>query len=278
VLVDGQNPGDGFIFEFDLNDDIFVTDDMGNVIPMQGAVRFLDIVVDEGEVPNPEDDILTNVVFEIAASPLSGVTAPNLVRANLNIVLDTSREPITVTLGSAAANNRLHPDAAFIGNLLIALSVDITTPTSKPLNNVTAFAQLFDTVENFALRFDLSMTNIDFSTDLPPQSLTLRFGFGNTTTPSSPPWMFEVLANNFTGISGFPGEYDFDVAGGITFNNSSVATFSGNTQEVPVDVDGDGNFDTECPDIDITFADDPENPWNICEVLPLLDDVVPALF
>lgn len=277
VVSDAGTPSDGFIFRFDLQDDIVVLDDMNNEVHLQGEVRFLDIVVDEGEVANPEDDILTNVVYEIAASRLAETTAPTLVRANLNIVLDGNREPATITLGSPEANNRLHPDAAFLGNLLIALSVDITTPPSKPLQNLTAFAQLFDSVENFALRLDLSMTNIDFTGDAPPQSMTIGFAFGNTTTPASPPWSIVATLDEFVPDPQFPSDYNFDIAGSVNFNGSSVATFAGNTLEVPVDIDGDGQPDGTCPDINVTFTDDGAI-WNICEVLPVLDDIVPALF
>jgi len=278
VLADGQTPSDGFIFRFDLQDDISWLDDMGNEVPLQGEIRFLDIVIDKGNLADPLDDILTNIVFEIAASPVLG-PLPKLVRFNLNIVLDSNREPASLTLGSAEANNTLHPDAAFLGNLLIALSVDIT-PSVLPLTDLTAFAQLFDSVENFVLRFDLSMTNIDLAADLPPESMTISFGFGVTSIPSSPPWSIFATLDTFTEVQGLTGEYDFDVDGGVTFNGSSVATFAGNSQEVPVDINGDGVIDEleTCPDIDITFADDPETSWNICIVLPLLDDIVPALF
>ena len=269
VLDTADDPPNGLIFEFTLQDDIHTYDDMGNEVPLQGAIRFLEIEVDAGVPEDPNDDILTNIIVEVAALSVLG-TPPTLLRGNLNIVLDEMREPMTITLGSPEANSTLHPDAAFVGNLLVAVSIDITPVPAKPNSNLAAFAQLFDSVDNFALRFDLSMTNFDMASSLPPESASISFGFGNTTNPSMPPWVFQVTASQFVEDPLNLGSYNSDITGSITFNTASVATFSGNTQEVPVDLDGDTVPDGQCPDINVTFDDDPENASNLCVALPMI--------
>ncbi len=53
----------------------------------------------------------------------------------------------------------------------------------------------------------------------------------------------------------------------------------GDTNEVPIDIDGDGNTDGTCVNIQITFADNPGESQNLCEAIGSFEDsIFPTAF
>ena len=264
VLVDAGNPPDGYIFRFALDDDIGYYNAMGAFVPVQGAFRLLHVQVDENGTLDPADDIVTAFVLEIAASANEG-TAPTIVRLGLNLTLDASRQVQHLTLGDPAADRVSDPGAAFVGFHILA--VDISTSTAA----TGVLVQVYNAILGYAVRLQVDVDG-DIQADH-PNSVSLDFAYGRTRNPQTPPWRIELLLDNFTLPTGAT-DYVADVHGQLSFRSAVFATLSGDTTEVPVDLDGDGTPDDTCINIDITFIDHPEESGNICETLAALNQLL----
>lgn len=265
-LVDAGNPPDGFVFRFDLNDGITIDDGMGIPIPVRGEFRFINLEIDDAGTPNdPTDDFLTGLVIEIAATAESMGSVPVLVRFELHATFDETGELQTLTLGNPQANDSNDPGAAFIGPALLAVSVAVNTTTA------IAQVQVYDSSERFVVSLDLHVVQDPVSGLV--QSAGIELGWGVTRQPTSPPWLMAVMLDNFRMVSDFGGEIA-DVSGRITYRSVLLATLSGDTSEVPVDLDGDEVPDVNCPNVLVTFTDAPNEPQNLCEALPALQDLL----
>ncbi len=264
VLAEANNPSNGYVFRFQLEDGVTYWDEQTMTeVPVQGEFRLLEIMVDDGGTPSdPNDDYLEHMVVEIAASPDPG-PAPTVAR--LEFSLTVTINAVTINIGSAAASNTSHPDASFVGPFLYYVHLSISeSSTAASLN---AIEQLYDSAQGFGARFETSMS-FNVQTQM-PSSAQFVFAAGATATPSAPPLRFELNFFNFR-TEGF--EEIADVSGSITFQGAPLATLSGDTTEVPVDLDGDGTNDGTCVNVDITFADNPGVSQNICEAVDSFDE------
>lgn len=268
VLTLPNEPPDGLIFRFPASEDDIVSIEDGTVTPVQGEVRFLNIVIDDNGTPNDmEDDVITSVDFELALAsgdnPLSVVT-----RITYAVTLDDAGVPTSFAIGD---ENDI--SSTFIGPLSFALFVETID------NDATLSLQLVDTTSNpdYVMRWSMTVADFDPETEL-PATATFTFGFGGTDTPTSPPWVIATTLDNFQTDPEDPDDFIADVDGSISLNGRTMATYAGDTTEVPVnaDVDGDGDIDADdtCINIDISFAG-PESE-NICVVFSELADSVPA--
>lgn len=249
-------PSDGYVFRFGTDDDIAVDNGTRH---LGGEVRFLDIIVDDGATPtDPSDDILTRVRFEVQ---IIGVTPDPVVRIAYSLTLDDAREWESLEIGDPD-----DLDSSYLGLIAIAFST--------PNDDAEAFLQLVDQEPNpdFVIRLDVGVTDI---TDDVPTSATFAFGYGDTDDASSPPWEITATLDNFR-PGDTEGEVVVDVEGAITYNERVLATFAGDTTEVPVrvDTDGDGDVDDEdtCVNIDITYIGSDEEV-NVCEALADVIDI-----
>jgi hypothetical protein len=151
VLVEAGNPADGYVFGFDLDDDFYYLDDMGMPVPIQGEVRLLDIRTHDNGTPSlPDDDFLTAIVIEVAASDTEG-EAPKLARLNLGVTVEQEQQLVRIRIGDTNANSPDDSNAAFFGPLVFAVDLSVT-----PLG-ATAAVQLFDSVGSYALRATLGL-------------------------------------------------------------------------------------------------------------------------
>jgi hypothetical protein len=251
-------PNDGYVFRFGTDDDIAVDNGTRH---LGGEVRFLDIIVDAGGTPeDPSDDILTRVRFEIQ---IIGVTPDPVVKIAYLLTLDQARKWESLEIGD--------PDdlgSSYLGLIAIALAY------STPNDDWELFLQLVDQEPNpnFVIRLDIGAT--DITADIPTE-VTFTFGYGDTDDASSPPWEVTATLDNFRPGTGAD-EWVADIQGSITYNERTLATFEGDTTEVPdrVDTDGDGDVDDDdtCVNIDITFVGSNE-PVNVCEALADVIDI-----
>jgi hypothetical protein len=147
---------------------------------------------------------------------------------------------------------------------LIAIAFSYSTPD----DDAEGFLQLVDQEPSpdFVIRLDLGVTDVTANI---PTEVTFTFGWGDTADPTSPPWVITATLDNFRPGTG-EDEWIADIHGSVSRNGRTLATFEGDTTEVPVrvDTDGDGDVDDDdtCVNIDITFAGSDE-PVNICEAL-----------
>jgi len=263
TLADPGNPSDGFVFRFGLDDDITVNDPIGVPVPVRGEFRFLHLEIDDRGTPDPADDLPASVVLEIAATADENGSVPVLVRLDLAATFDTAGELVSFQLGNPAANDPSDAGAAYLGSILLAVSVEAAAGSANLL------VQLYDSVEDFVVRFELAMV-ADLESGL-TQSASVGLGFGSTRSPTSPPWEISLSADNFRYIEGIE---IADITGSIRHNNSVLATLAGDTTEIPIDTDGDEVFDSSCANVNVTFADAPTEPQNLCLALPALVDLL----
>jgi hypothetical protein len=253
-----QKPGvppDGFVFRFQTTDDIVIIDDAGNERHLAGEIRFLEIVVDENNTPDPVDDVLTHVRFEIQ---ILGETPDPLIRLEYTATLDANREPETITIGDEEELS-----ASYLGDISFALLLNGTG------DDLVGLVQLVDRslIPDYVVRLGITETNI--SPDDVPQSAVITFSYGRSDNPLTPPWAIVANLDNFRQDPKTL-EVIADVEGTISHRERLVATFQGDTSAVPVnvDTDGDGDVDAEdvCVNINITRVGSPQSQ-NICEAL-----------
>jgi hypothetical protein len=268
VQTEPNDPSNGFVFRFQLDDGVSYWDEEAMAeVPVHGEFRLLEVVFEDNGTPvDPVDDYLEHLVIEVAASPEASVEAPTLARLELAVVVTS--QSLSWTIGSATANNPGDSGASFIGPVLFHARLAVTQTTVEDASfEVTE--QLYHSVERFAARVELAQT-----VNLQSETLTsARFvlGAGETNNPSVPPLRLFIELSKFRmeGLNEVA-----DVSGSITYNLAPLASFSGDTSEVPVDFDGDGTIDGMCVNINVTFADNPV-PQNICTVGELEDSILP---
>jgi len=265
VLAIAGNPPDGYIFRFGLDDNIGYYNDMGTFVPVQGEFRLLHVQVDENGTLDPADDIITAFVLEVAASPNTG-TAPTLVRLDLTLTLDASRQVQHLVLGDPAARRVFDPGAAYVGAHLLALDISTSTASTSVL------VQIYNVILGYAVRLQV---DVDGDIQAPaPNAVSLDFAYGRTRDPQTPPWRIELRLDNFRLDPAGGTDYIADVHGQLSYRSAVYATLSGDTSTVPVDLDGDGTPDDTCSNIDITFVDHLDQSGNICEVLAALNQLL----
>jgi hypothetical protein len=273
VLEEPGVPEDGFRFRFTEDDGFFYQDEDSNRVAIQGEIRVLEVTWDEG-LAGPGDDILTHAVFEIAAghfgTPTPPAEYPVLVHVESSVDLDEDRAPTAVRVGDITANGSTDPEAAFVSSrFLFALEVDLTP--AGDLVDAHLLLQVYDTLEDYVLRLVADAEGVDEETET-ADALTLILGYGVTTNPGSPPWLYTVTLENFREDPTEPEEPDdeiADVSGSITFQGDLVATIFGNS-DVTVHVDDDGVPD--CPNIWFSFTANPSRLVNVCEVVIAFGD------
>ena len=260
VLTEPGNPPDGLVFRFDLEDG--VTTGGETPVPIRGEFRFLDFQIDDRGTPDPDDDVITSLVIEIAATPAPDGPLPVQVRLDLNAGFDAMGEVQSFHLGDPNANDPDDPGAAFLGPVLLAVVVEGSA------SSIDMLVQIYDSSERFVVRLLLQATSDPMSGLL--ESASTTFGFGVTNRPASPPWRLTLAAQNFRVP---PGSFDeiADISGEIVHNGILLASLMGDTSDVPIDRDGDEVPDDTCINVTVTFADIPESPQNLCLALPALE-------
>jgi hypothetical protein len=165
---------------------------------------------------------------------------------------------------------------SFIGTTAFALSIDANP--DPPYINPELQVILLDTSTDpdYAINWSLAADDFDVETGM-PQAVSTSFAYGPTSDPTSPPWALNVGLTNFRQDPTNPDDFDADVSGSMTANGTPVATFLGDTTEVQVaaDVNGDGNIDENdtCINIDITIDG---RTGNLCEVFIDIASTLPA--
>ncbi len=263
TLADPGNPSDGYIFRFGLDDDITVNDPAGVPVPIRGEFRILHLEIDDRGTPDPADDLPASVLLEIAATAEDTGPLPVLVRLDLAATFDSSGELVSFQLGNPAANDPSDAGAAYLGSVLLAVSVEAAAGSANLL------VQIYDSSEDFVVRFELAML-ADLESGL-THSASVTFGFGATRNPTSPPWEISLSANNFR--FDIEGNEIADITGFIRHNNAVLATLAGDTTAIPIDTDGDEIFDSSCVNVTVTFTDAPADAKNLCLALPALEDL-----
>ena len=266
-LVAADVPADGYVFEFDFTDGFTAVGPQGNEVPVAGEFRALEVAWNAaGEA--------TDFVFEIAIRTPVQTLLTTILRLPVELVLDEGGLTGSLQIGDPEANSpniTSFPDVCFLGAALFAFHLEVTDTSAA-----IAF-QAYDSAAEYVIGFEV-MAEGDPQTD----DFTAVYGsiyFGQTEDPSRPQW--EIQASLTTSAPTAQGPVDpiVYVDGRVLHRSSELATFSGTTTEIPVDIDGDGEIlvDETCGDVDIVFADDPENPINICRWLYLhQDDFAPA--
>jgi len=265
TLVDPGNPPDGFIFRFDLDDGIFVLDPGGAPIPLRGEFRILEIQIDDRGTPDPADDVPLGLVLEIAATAEAMGDPPVLVHLDFALEFDAAGELQSFHLGDPQASSPNDGGAAFLGPVLIAVSVE-----SAP-GSLTALVQIYDSSENFVVSLEVGLTG-DVGSGL-LEAASTAFGYGVTRDPTTPPWVIALEATNFRADPNGTGDLA-DIHGSIRRGHAELATLAGDTTEVPIDTDGDQIPDDSCLNVNVTFADTPNEPQNLCLALPGLRDLL----
>lgn len=263
-----QVPTDGYVFQFQIEDGFSYWDE-GTMtqVPVHGEFRLVEIViVNEGT----EAEYLQHLVIEIAASAdPNEQTAPTLARLELSVSFTT--EGLRWTIGNERASAP-NGSASFVGPLLYYVDLRIVQTVPEEAT-VTATEQLYHSLEGFGVRNESSVTVL-----LPSETTAYARwvqAAGATSTPESPPLRLVLRFTNFR-LEEF-GEVA-DVGGDIRFAGAPLAELSGDTSEVPVDLDGDGVADGTCVNINIAFADNPDVWYNVCEVEALQGSMVPPVF
>jgi hypothetical protein len=255
-------PPDGFVFRFQTDDDIFIIEEE-SIRHLAGEIRFLQITADDNGTPSePLDDLLTHVTFEIQ---IVDETPDPLVRIEYTATLDTNREAEVISIG-----NESDLDDSYVGGISFALLLDGTG------DDFAGLVQLVDTSlnPNYVVRLVLTATGIGI--DEIPESAGFSFGYGRSNNPLLTPWEIASTFDNFRQDEKTQ-EVIADVDGTISFNGRLVATLQGNTSQVPVNVDTDGDNDVDANDtcIDVNLTRVGSQPQNICEALGELNAVLP---
>jgi hypothetical protein len=122
----------------------------------------------------------------------------------------------------------------------------------------------------------LVLTATGIGIDEIPESAGFSFGYGRSNNPLLTPWEIASTFDNFRQDEKTQ-EVIADVDGTISFNGRLVATLQGNTSQVPVNVDTDGDNDVDANDtcIDVNLTRVGSQPQNICEALGELNAVLP---
>lgn len=257
-------PSDGFIFRFGLDDGFFYFDETTmQEVPVRGELRVLGVEINDAGTPmDLSDDYLEHVVIEMAASTEpEPELAPTLARLEFTLTLTATSFRFTV--GRASASDPGDAGASFIGPVLFHTEL-VATQTS-----IAAVEQLYHSVERFGARAESDL-EFDPQTEQ-PTSATFVVAVGETSNPAAPPLRIALNLSNFR-MEGFV--EIADVNGSITYNGGAIATLVGDTSEVPVDLNGDGEMDGTCVNVQITFWDSGESD-NICEAVESFD---PSLF
>jgi hypothetical protein len=260
-LVTADVPPDGFVFTFDLEDDITFTDETGTRV-VAGELRFLNVVLDL------VNEMVTAMTFEVQ---IDGETPSPLIRIAYSGVFDEQLDPVMLQIGDES-----DVESTYIGLLSFAIFLQVTSDAAG--EDIVARLQLVDRSVSPFYVISLGLTVLDLlevGGEEIPGALTFSLGFGETDTPTEPPLMLTTTFDNFE-IDPIENELIADVNGNIVYNGNLIATFTGDTTEVPVnyDTNGDGQINAEdtCPNITMTFTG--EQPANICEVL---GDVIVAV-
>jgi hypothetical protein len=260
-LHTSELPTDGYVFQFQIDDGFSYWDEEAMAqVPVHGEFRLLEVVIAN---PGTEEEYLQHLVIEIAASPDPNVAPPTLARLELQVSFTS--EELLWTIGNERASAP-NGSASFIGPLLyfVELRATQTVLGIDPPQATVDFdvtEQLYNSLESFAVRFESSVT-----VRLPGETTASARWFlaaGETSTPQSPPLRFEMNFTNFR-VEGMVEVAD--VAGHIRLVQAPLAELLGDTSEVPVDLDGDGEPDGTCVNINIAFADNPTVWYNVCEV------------
>jgi hypothetical protein len=260
------NPANSIIMRFDEDCGFIYYDDRGREQVAVGELRMTNVET----IPDPNDETLdlpTRFDFEMWAAP-AGETIVPILRIAFDAMWDENGDPTSVTVGSPTANSPSNPDASFLGPLVFYFGVGVTdTETNLAV-------QLFDSTGKYTIRVGAAVAGDVINDEL--DAVNLQFGFGSTNDPSDPPFLFDVTASNF--------DVDTDVAdidGSVSLNDVDLAVFSGDTTTVPVNVDtnGDGMVDETdtCPNVQMTFTDDPESTANVCENIEQLFDLLEGI-
>jgi hypothetical protein len=266
-LVAADVPADGYVFEFDFTDGFTAIGPLGNEVPVAGEIRALNVAWNEFAEA-------TNFVFEIAVRTPVQTLLTTIFRLPVELAIDSGGTTGTIQIGDAEANSpniTAFPDVCFLGNALFAFHLEVTKSSAS-----IAF-QAYDSAEEYVIGFA-----VDAEGDPQTDDFTLVSGrvyFGQTEDPSSPEWEGQLTLTTTEPLGAGPIEPIVYVSGRILHRNREIATLSGTTTEIPIDIDGNGTTDPNenCGDVDIVFADDPENPINICRWLYLhSDDFAPA--
>ena len=262
VLADAGNPSDGFVFRFQLDDDVSYWDEQSMTqVPVQGEFRLLEVVINN---QGTADEYLQHLAIEIAASPAPG-TAPTLAR--LEATVTVSNASVRIAIGNPTADDPADSGASFVGPVMFY--AELAAGGTQTVATVASIEQLYHSVDRFGARIEAGAT-FDVQADQTTQA-SFIFAAGATNTPNSPPLRITMNLSNFRTV-GF--NEIAAVAGSITFSAAPLATLLGDTSEVPVDLDGDGTNEGTCVNIDITFADNPGVTRNICEAVGSTDDAI----
>jgi hypothetical protein len=257
-IEEDPSPSNSVILRFDTDCGITYHTPRGIEKTATGEIRLLDLQLFTGDPANPEDDVPTFFIAEIAAGPAGTQPRmqPTVVRVTWEAEVDEETGQLThLAIGSPEANSPLHRDASFFGPLLFPA---VVAPTEGGLD---ATFGLYDTIHNYALTFGAGIVGtLDVL-----ESLSLGFGFGETDDPADPPFRFDVTASEFESSGG-----DLPLAtieGSISYRDSDLALFEGSTEFIQLeeDVNGDGVVDANdvCPNVDVTFTDT-EETGNVC--------------
>ena len=263
LTPENPSPNNSIILRFTADCGITFLTGSGEEVPAHGEVRLTDIEVEEFDPLTDEDDAPTNFLLEIDVAPV-GLVPETIARVNFAAEYDAGGFPTSLTVGDPNATGpNLELDSGTMGQ------------------DLSAVFQMFDATSSYSIRFGAAISGFVAETEM-VDAITLEFGYGETSNPANPPFQFDVTGDNFR-----PDPQDefntlADVSGSIRHQNKVLASLAGDTTEVQVNVDVNGDevvdeFDT-CPNVDITFSDDPQNPQNICEAMDelveLLDGVL----
>ena len=259
-----SEPTDGFVFQFDEQDDIVVYDG-AQEIHLAGELRFLNVVYQVVGLEN----VLTSVLMELVINP---IPVP-VVHIPFNAVPPKSggSDYVRAEFGDVSEPGNL--TNCYFGTLAFDFLHDETNPA-----DLQTTLMAVDTTQNpdYVLLLDLDQLNV---TKEIPEEIDIRFGFGHSNDPSDP--ALDVIAE-FTDIVYNPktDETTASVTGTINHLDHTLATFAGSTNLVQLDVDitGDGQVTEKdvCVDIDITFTDNNETQ-NLCVALQGLQVALPFL-
>ncbi len=268
VLTTPDVPPDGLIFQFpaDPNDIVMVDPNTGAVTPLAGELRFLGINTDfDPEVENSE---ITSMTFELALG-LSPTELEIVARVTYQVTYLLGN-PTVVRIGD---QNNLAD--SFIGTMSFAIWMDVIVGIQYP--DADLGMQMVDTstTPHYAIRIEADIQNYNPNTEL-PEAATIVFSFGETSTPTTPPFVFSVAVTDIT--ENQQEELEANLSGSVVVSGTTLATFSGSLDDVAVnaDLNGDGAINEldVCIDINITF--NTGESGNICVVFIELAGSIPT--
>lgn len=253
VLAEAGVPEDGLVFRFDGDDDIFLFQD-DELVVAEGEIRMINVVLEEITVPGElPQTVPTSFDFEVDAGPAGSSASEVLLRIAFGLTYDAETESFSVSIGDENSTSTGDPDASFIGPLFFAFSLGYADM------ELGLTAQMFDSTENFGIRFAATATGLDLEAVEPePTAVNFQFAFGETSNPATPPFLIDLTLDEFNDNPETP---DALVEGSVSWQGNTLATMAGDTDTVPVVI---GEETVECPNVLVTFVDDPENPVNIC--------------